>query len=120
MSHELTERIDLDDKRFGLVVNSKNGEVSSDTLFFFHQEGDLVTAEYYFGSIRYGKIIAKQHENNDLEMVYQCLTNDGELKAGSAYAKVSKNKEEKIQLDLNWQWLNGDKSSGTSTYLEIE
>ncbi len=116
----MIEKIDLTGKTFGLLTNSENGEVSTDTLFYYKQNDNLVTAEYHGGTIKYGKIIAKQNENNTLEMLYQCLTTDGELKAGSAYAKVSKNKEGKIQLDLNWQWLNGDKSSGTSIYLEVD
>ena len=53
-------------------------------------------------------------------MLYQCLTKDGELKAGNAIAQVSINEENKIQLDLKWQWLNGDKSSGSSTYIELD
>ena len=111
--------IDLDGKTFGIVANSENGEVSTDTLFYYKQDGELVTAKYYGGTIKYGKIIAKFDGDKNLEMLYQCLTDDGELKAGNANAKVSINSNNKIQLDLNWQWLNGDKTSGTSTYVEI-
>ena len=111
--------INLDGKIFGLLANSENGEVSTETLFQYKQDGDLVTAKYQGGTIKYGKIIAKFADDENLEMIYQCFTNDGELKAGSAVAKVSINKNDKIQLDLNWKWLNGDKTSGTSTYVEI-
>jgi hypothetical protein len=113
-------KINLDGRTFGLLANSENGEVSGETLFYYQQEDDLVSAEYYGGRIRSGKIIARQMANNDLQMLYQCLTFAGELKAGSARAKVSINGDNKIQLDLNWSWLNGDKTSGTSTYVEID
>lgn len=85
------KKINLDSKKFGLLANSENGEVSTETIFYYEQKGDLVTAEYQGGNIKYGKIIARQNENNDLEMLYQCLTSEGELKAGSAEAKVSIN-----------------------------
>ncbi len=112
--------MNLNGKTFGLLTNSENGEVSTETLFLYKQDGDLVTADYSGGSIKHGKIIAKQDENGNLEMVYNCLTNDEELKSGKAHAKVSINLNERVQLDLNWQWLDGDKSSGTSTYIEID
>ena len=113
-------KIDLDGKKFGLLVNSENGEVSTDTLFYYEQEGDLVTAEYRGGSVRSGKILARQNADNSLEMLYQCLTDEGKLKAGKAFAKVSLKENGRIQLDLKWRWLNGDKTSGTSTYIEID
>lgn len=116
---KMTEMINLDGKRFGLLANSENGEVSTETLFYYEQVGESVTAEYHGGSIKYGKIIAKFVDDENLEMLYQCLTDEGELRAGSANAKVSINSDYKIQMDLNWRWLNGDKTSGTSTYLEI-
>ncbi len=114
------EKINFDGKTFGLLANSENGEVSTETLFYYKQDDSLVTAEYHGGSIKCGKIIAKQNENNSLEMLYQCLTNEGELKAGSANVKVSINSDGKIQMNLDWQWLNGERSSGTSTYVEID
>jgi len=112
--------MNFDGKTFGLLSNSEEGEVSTETLFHYKQEGDLVTADYSGGTIRHGKIIAKQNKRCDLEMVYNCLTNDGELRSGKAYAKVSINSGEKIQLDLDWKWLEGEREKGTSIYTEIE
>lgn len=113
-------KINFNDKTFGLLANSENGKVSTETLFYYKQDGDLVTAEYKGGSIKYGKIIAKVIDEKNLKMLYQCLTIEGELKAGSADANVSINTKGKIQLDLNWQWLNDEKTSGTSTYIELD
>ena len=112
--------IDLNGKKFGLLANSENGEVSSETIFEYKQTGDLVTAEYCGGNIRYGKILARQNEAGNLEMTYHCLTNDGELKAGKALATVSINEQGKTQLDLDWKWIDGDESKGTSRYVEID
>jgi hypothetical protein len=114
------KKIDLNKKRFTLLANSKNGKVSNETLFYYQEKEGLVTAKYVGGTIRYGRIIATRDKDNNLQMLYQCLTVDGELKAGSAEATISINGSGRIQLDLRWHWLNGDQTSGTSTYVEID
>lgn len=113
------KKINFHNKKLGLLDNSNNGEASNQTIFHYQQKGNLVTADYQGGSIQYGKIIARQLANNDLDMLYQCMTTDGELRAGKAYAKTSLRVDGKIQLNLDWEWLNGDSSSGTSVYVEI-
>ena len=52
------EKLDFNNKAFSLIENSKNGKVNTETIFTFSQDGNLVTADYHGGSIRYGKIIA--------------------------------------------------------------
>ncbi|WP_411029130.1 hypothetical protein [Spongiimicrobium sp. 3-5] len=109
--------INFKGKTFSLLDNSKNGTASEHTVFKYDQEGDLVTADYFGGSVRYGKIIAKL-EDNTLQMLYQCITVENELKAGKASAKISVVENNKLLLKLNWAWLNGKKEKGTSHYIE--
>ena len=112
--------INFDQKKFALLDNSKNGQVNSDTLFYYKQKGTLITAEYYGGSVAYGKIIALRKEDQ-LNMLYQCATTDGQLRAGEAIAEISLTAEGKIRLDLDWHWLNQEEAaSGTSTYIEVD
>ncbi len=111
------DKIDFNNKTFSLVDNSEEGKASSDTIFNYHQEGNLVTADYYGGEIRYGKIIA-QLRNEKLHMLYQCLTLDDELKAGKAIAEISFDQNHKMRLRLNWEWLENIPEKGTSEYLE--
>ncbi len=110
-------KIDFNNKMFSLVDNSKNGKVDTSTVFKYKQEGDLVTADYYGGTIKYGKIIA-QLKDKKLHMLYQCITIDNELKAGKALADITFTEENKIALSLNWEWLNGDNEKGVSQYIE--
>jgi len=107
----------FNNKNFSLIENSENGSASSKTIFKYKQEGNLVTADYEGGGISYGKIIAKL-ENDTLHMLYQCLTDEGGLKAGKAIAKVSLNTKNKIRLSLDWQWLGESGKKGTSEYIE--
>ncbi|MGL4630900.1 MAG: n-acetylglutamate synthase [Leadbetterella sp.] len=105
-------------KKFELVQNSETGQVNSDTVFEYKQEDNLVTADYYGGSIKYGKIIADL-KGDELDMLYQCMTIDNQLKAGKAIAKISLTENGKINLRLNWQWLTNGNENGVSEYIEI-
>ena len=107
----------FNNKTFSLLENSENGKVNSETIFKYKQDGDLVTADYYGGTIKYGKIIAHLN-NNTLNMLYQCITTEKELKAGKAIAEISLSKGNKIILKLNWEWLDGQKEKGISEYIE--
>jgi len=107
----------LNNKKFVLLKNSTNGEVDTETVFKYQQKENLVTAEYYGGTIKYGKIIALL-KGDKLEMLYQCLTTDNELKAGKALAKIT-TKNGKIKLTLEWEWLNKKGEKGQSEYIEI-
>lgn len=110
----------FNNKQFKLVSNSSEGSSDEETIFDYKQNNDIITADYSGGKIRYGKIIAKLLPLDDkLEMLYQCITIDGELKAGKAMAKIDLNKSGKILLSLNWQWMGDSQASGTSVYVEI-
>ena len=75
--------INFNNKVFSLVQNTDKGRVDSETIFEYKQNGNLVTADYFGGPIKYGKIIALL-EDEKLDMLYQCSTTDNELKAGKA------------------------------------
>ena len=107
----------FNNKTFSLVENSENGNATSKTIFRYKQEDNLVTADYHGGGIKYGKIISRL-ENDLLHMLYQCLTDEGELKAGKAIAQVSLNEKNKIMLKLDWEWMGESKENGTSEYIE--
>lgn len=110
-------KINFNHKTFSLIANSENGKVNSETIFEYKQNGNLVTADYYGGTIRYGKIIAILNETQ-LNMLYQCITESNELKAGKAIADISFTENEKIKLKLNWEWLGDPNDTGVSEYLE--
>ncbi len=112
-------KYNFDNKKFALIQNSDSGQVNSETVFEYKQQDNLVTADYYGGTIKYGKIIAEL-KNDELNMLYQCLTTDNQLKAGKAFAKVSLLDTGKIKLSLNWEWLTNGSEKGNSEYIEIE
>jgi hypothetical protein len=109
--------INFNNRTFSLVKNSGDGKANGQTVFKYSQKGNLVTADYYGGSIVYGKIIAVMKYKH-LHMQYQCLTTDNELVAGNAVAMISRAHNNKIKLKLYWQWMGKKKGSGISEYIE--
>lgn len=79
----------------------------------------MVSAEYFGGTIKYGKIIADLKDDK-LNMLYQCLTTDNQLKAGKALAQITLTENGKIKLSLDWEWLTNGNDKGKSEYIEIE
>lgn len=110
---------DFNNKRFALIQNSDNGQVNTETIFNYKQDDNLVTADYFGGSIKYGKIIAEL-KGDQLNMLYQCFTTDNQLKAGKALAQIELTESGKIKLYLNWQWLTDGNDKGISEYIEID
>lgn len=111
------KEINFEGKTFSLVTNTEKGTVNTDTLFEYKQKGKLVTADYYGGSIEYGKIIGTL-EGDTVNMLYQCLTTEGVLKAGKAIARISFTEQFKMKLSLQWEWLGTQQESGFSEYIE--
>jgi hypothetical protein len=67
--------INYNNKTFVSKENTDNGEVSSQTIFKYYQEGSIVWADYSGGEIVKGHLIAKADEAGqtgyDLS-AYQC------------------------------------------------
>ena len=94
--------------------NSETGEVSSETVFHYHQKNNLVWAEYAGGEIVFGNLIAKVTDNDSLEMRYQHLNKNGELMTGKCFSVPETLSDGRIQLHEKWQWTSGDFSKGES------
>jgi hypothetical protein len=113
-------RINYDDRRFASVSNTASGEVSSETVFHYHQTNDLVWAEYRGGEIRFGSLIAKVLDDARLEMRYQHLNAKGELMTGRCVSTPEILADGRIRLFEKWHWTCNDFSSGESVVEEIK
>jgi len=51
--------INLNKKIFKALSNSDNGEVGNDTIFYYLQNKDIISAEYSGGEIIKGNLIGK-------------------------------------------------------------
>jgi len=112
--------VDLDGKRFTSQENSENGEVSAQTLFEYHQKGDLIWATYSGGEITYGQLLGKALSAEKFISRYQHLNKRGTLMTGKCETRISRDVYGRLQLNETWEWTSGDLSSGTSILIEVE
>jgi len=62
---------------FRSVESSDAGQVNSETIFKYEQDGDMVTATYAGGDIRFGQIIGHVDADGILDMRYQHISLTG-------------------------------------------
>ena len=112
-------KINYDKRVFKTVSNSETGEVSSETIFYYHQKGNVVWAEYEGGEIIFGNLIARVYEDDSLEICYQHLNMKGGFMTGKGVSKPEILENGKIRLHEKWQWTCKDFASGESIVEEI-
>jgi hypothetical protein len=113
-------KYNLEGKIFASVSNTDNGEVNEETLFHYHQDGELVWADYEGGQIAKGHLIAKMRDDGQLEMKYHHMNAYGELRVGECVSIPIELDDGRLQFRENWEWLTGDKSSGYSKIEEVD
>ncbi|TVT93405.1 hypothetical protein [Pseudomonas sp. RGB] len=113
---QLRER--LNDRRFAVTTNTQ-GLSGSGTVFHYRVEGDAITGTYQGGRIRTGQQVGRVTGSNTLELLFQCLTLDGELLAGWSRGTVGVNQAGLTTLAFEWGWLSGAMGGGTSSYIEM-
>lgn len=109
--------MNLNNKKF-IAIENNSGLSSKETVFHYFQNGTIITGKYKGGAIEEGFIVGKQTEASKIELLFQCLTKEGELKVGESKGIISENLNGKLELKFEWTWLNGDLSGGTSHYIE--
>jgi GNAT superfamily N-acetyltransferase len=112
-------RINYDNKIFVSIENTKNGETNNETFFYYHQNKEIIWAEYYGGIIKKGFLLGFVKQNGNLEFNYGHINIDNETKAGKCNSMPKILEDGRIELLEKWEWTNGDKSKGESKILEI-
>jgi hypothetical protein len=108
-------------RHFVGVSNSETGEVSSDTVFHYHQQDDVVWATYQGGSIRFGTLVATVvGAAGVLQMRYQHVNQEGELCTGKCVSTPEVLPDGRYRLHETWQWTSGDLSTGSSIVEELK
>lgn len=110
------EEFSVEDRFFTALENSESGEVSSDTVFCYHQKGNVIWAEYSGGSVVKGFLIGTMDEKHELHFDYRHINTDGESKSGTCDSKPFI-KNGKLRFSEKWRWSSGQ--DGTSLIEEI-
>jgi hypothetical protein len=106
--------IDYNNKIFRPVSNTENGATSSETTFRYVQNGNILTAEYSGGKIKYGHLVGLVDEHGNIDMRYHQINDNGELMTGICRSTPEILEEGKIRLHEMWEWTSGDRSNGQS------
>jgi hypothetical protein len=74
-------RISLHGRRF-VATENQHGVSSSDTVFHYRMDGSVITGTYRGGRIEKGQLIDRAPSADTIDLLYRCITPDGELLAG--------------------------------------
>ena len=96
---------DLNNKIFTALENTKNGEVSGETRFHYHQQEKMIWAEYGGGEILKGFLIGKWINDSQIEFTYQHLNQALENRLGRCRTTFSLENGKLIGRE-QWQWLD--------------
>jgi hypothetical protein len=111
--------IDYDGRRFRLVENSGTGEVGPGTVFGYRQDGDVVSAAYEGGGVRFGALVATADDGGNLDVRYGHVNASGGLMTGECRSTPEVLTDGRLRLHEEWRWTSGDRSSGRSVVEEI-
>ncbi|MFT4771885.1 MAG: hypothetical protein ACJAZC_001368 [Cryomorphaceae bacterium] len=106
-------------KKFHPISNSENGEVSSELIFHYRQEGNVLTCTYHGKNIVKGQLLGLVDDDGNIEMRYHQVNRNGDLMTGTCISVPEIMKNGKIRLHEKWQWTSGDGSKGESILEEI-
>ena len=106
--------ISYNNKTFRPIQNSGNGETSSETLFVYRQDGNILTSEYSGGNIIKGHLIGIVNAEGKIDMRYHQVNKNGEIMTGTCISTPEVLPNGKIRLHEEWTWTSGDSSSGNS------
>ncbi|MBC5992676.1 hypothetical protein H8S84_07505 [Pontibacter sp. SD6] len=112
-------KYNLHGRKFVSTGNEK-GLSNEDTIFHYFQDGQVITGKYKGGAIAEGFLVGKQTADDELELLFHCITTGNELRAGQSKGKITAATNGQLYLSFNWNWLNGDNSGGLSFYKEVE
>lgn len=110
-------KLNLGGRRFVALSNSDSGEVSDETIFYYHQKGDTVWATYEGGDIVFGTL-SGQIMGEKLKFNYQHRNRTNEYMTGMCHTDIQI-VNGKIQLHEKWKWTCADFSQGTSILEEL-
>jgi hypothetical protein len=111
--------VSYDGRVFRTVVNAETGDVTTETLFTYHQHGKIVWATYEGGGVTFGTLVALAASDGRLDMRYQHVSSKGELMTGVCRSVPEVLSDGRLRVHETWRWTCGDHSSGTSVIEEV-
>lgn len=101
------------------MANNTQGLSGAGTVFHYQVEEGAITSTYQGGRIRIGNQVGRITGPDTIELLYHCLTTDGELLSGWSRGRVGVDGAGRITLSFVWGWLSGATGGGDSSYVEL-
>ncbi|GAB4401614.1 MAG: hypothetical protein OHK0053_24550 [Microscillaceae bacterium] len=111
--------INYHNKVFRAISHSENAETSGETIFCYTQVGNVLSASYSGGKIKYGHLIGLVDEQGNIDMRYHQVNEKDTLMTGICFSVPEILENGKIRLHESWEWTSGDKSKGHSMLEEL-
>lgn len=99
------------------VSNDGDGQVDASTIFHYHQQDDLVWAEYEGGAIRRGYLVGTS-DGTTLDFRYVHIDVDGTTHAGRSLDMIEVLSDGRVRLHERWEW-DSREGAGESVVEEI-
>ena len=93
----------LDGRTFVGVRNSGDGEVDASTVFTYHQDGQLIWAEYAGGPIVLGRLVGTR-DGDLLTFRYVHASADGTTSGGRCTARLERLPDGRLRSPESWSW----------------
>jgi hypothetical protein len=101
------------------VTNNAHGLSGAGTVFHYEVDGNAILGTYQGGRIRIGNQIGRVTGPDSIELLFQCLTLEGEMLAGWSRGTVGIDHAGRTTLTFVWGWLSGATGGGESSYIEV-
>ncbi|MGY2259461.1 hypothetical protein [Pseudomonas sp. SDO55104_S430] len=104
----------LNNRRF-TVAGNPQGLSGAGTVFHYRVEGNAISSSYEGGRIRMGHQVGRVTGPESIELLFHCLTTEGEMLAGWSRGAVGVDVEGRTTLSFVWGWLSGATGGGESS-----
>ena len=111
--------IDYDRRTLISQANTANGDAGGGTQFQYRQRDETIWATYEGGKVRFGTLIAVPDTAGFLNMRYQHVNQDGDIRTGVCWSAPELLPDGRVRLQEYWRWTSGDGSRGASVVEEV-
>ena len=110
-------RISYGGRRFRPVGDEPTADGAATSVGDYHQDGDLVWAEFSGSAVRAGRLVGTCRPDGVIDAVYCMVTADGRAIAGGCVSTPTVLADGRVRLVERWRRLDGE--NGVSEIEEI-
>jgi hypothetical protein len=113
-SGEIPLSVDYEGRRFRAVGHGPEATVAT-----YHQDGDLLWADFAGGSARRGAVCGRVAPDGTVDFAYTMVLATGEIIAGRCHSTPERLADGRIRLHEEWERFAPHASTGTSEIEEL-